>query len=677
MTTSGMFDMAELARWFNSWGSSTLEQAASIWQFDPTTSDNATEQQRQASVAAFGLFQQFTRAQQSIHIQTLQAAARIAMDSSDESPEKLADRQMEILLSAMNKSAELLAEFAEQVAGSIGKESFVSESPGNHSDPIAALLKQYQDIPQIFASVIGGLDESSTDYPDWQAARANYITLLLELLVGEPENIQLTHKRFDHPSWRTPPFIWTAALYELNSQFLLQCLERLPANTKPVQQLRFTVEQMLDALSPANFLATNPQAQDAFVRTGGNSYRDGLKNLARDIQKGGISMSDDSAFTVGENLAVTPGMVVFENQLVQLIQYTPSTPTVSSIPLLIVPPCINKFYVLDLQPQNSFVRWLVAQGHTVFLISWRNVDAAQGHLSWDDYLNDGVVRAISLVQSISGSENINALGFCVGGTMLSTALAALAARHEYPVQSLTLLTTLLDFENPGALGVMIDETQVSLREAALSAGGILPAADLAITFSSLRPNELLWNYVSANYLQGETQRAHDLLFWNADGTNLPGPAFVWYLRHLYLQNELSTPGKLNCLGQSIDLSELQMPAFIYGSHDDHIVPWSAAYESRNLLSGPIEFVLGSSGHVAGVVNPPDSGKRHHWIGSCDSPDPQIWLDNAEKVVGSWWPHLAQWLKPFRGELIDAKCAPRGDGNKPIESAPGRYVLKRA
>jgi polyhydroxyalkanoate synthase len=396
-----------------------------------------------------------------------------------------------------------------------------------------------------------------------------------------------------------------------------------------------------------------------------------------DLGKGHISITDEQAFDVGRNVGTSTGAVVFRNDVAELIQYAPSTPTVGSRALLLVPPFINKYYILDLQPDNSFVAHAVAQGHTVFLVSWVNAQDEHATLTWDDYIERGVVDQIDAVLAITGQRTVNALGFCVGGTILATALAALAARGRKPVESLTLMTSLLDFEEPGSLGVFIDPMQVAWREQTIGAGGLMTAQDLGTTFSFLRPNDLVWNYVVTNYLKGEAPPAFDLLFWNADGTNLPGPLYCWYLRHMYLHNELRIPDALTCIGQPIDLRRIDVPTFIFAAREDHIVPWRAAFASTRLLSNRVRFVLGASGHIAGAINPPSKNKRSYWASEQLSAEPEAWLEQAQEHPGSWWTDWANWLRPHQGVQ---RAAPKrlGDASHPvIEAAPGSYVKVKA
>jgi polyhydroxyalkanoate synthase len=408
-----------------------------------------------------------------------------------------------------------------------------------------------------------------------------------------------------------------------------------------------------------------------------------LKNLLSDVQRGRISQTDETKFQVGENVATTPGAVVFQNRFFQLIQYKPATTTVYQRPILLVPPCINKFYILDLQPENSFVRHAVEQGFTVFLMSWRNplADDQDGieSATWDDYLEEGVLKALEVTREISGQQQINALGFCVGGTVLATALAVATARGEQPVSALTMLTSMVDFKDTGALGVFVDEQHAKLREQQIGQGGLMSARELGATFSFLRPNELVWNYVVSNYLKGETPAAFDLLFWNGDSTNLPGPFFTWYFRNTYLENKLRAPNKLTCCGQRIDLRKLNMPTYLYASREDHIVPWRSAFASMSLFSGENRFILGASGHIAGVINPPAKQKRSYWVGTDKSShtDPEKWDAAATEVAGSWWPDWYKWLATQSGKKVKPAKALGSTKHKVIEAAPGSYVKVRA
>ena len=497
----------------------------------------------------------------------------------------------------------------------------------------------------------------------------------------QASTLAASDKRFSGEGWQSNPVAaFSAATYLLNARTLMELAESVQADEKTRNRVRFGVEQWLAAMAPSNYLAFNAEAQKKAIETKGESIAKGLKNLVNDLRQGHVSMTDESLFEVGRNVATTEGAVVFENDIFQLIEYKPLTGKVYERPFLLVPPCINKFYILDLQPENSLVRYAVAQGHRTFVVSWRNPDAEMAQKTWDDYVEDGVIEAISVVQQVTGAEQVNALGFCVGGTLLSNALAVLAARGREPVASATFLTSLLDFTDTGILDVFIDETSVKFREMQMGKGGLLKGQELASTFSFLRPNDLVWNYVVGNYLKGETPPPFDLLYWNSDSTNLPGPFYAWYLRNMYLENNLIQPGKLTVCGEKIDLGLIDIPVYIYGSREDHIVPINGAYASTQVLPGEKRFVMGASGHIAGVINPPAKNKRSHWTREDgELPDTlEAWLEGAQEHKGSWWTDWSNWLQAHAGKQIAApKTYGKGAKFKAIEPAPGRYVKQKA
>jgi poly[(R)-3-hydroxyalkanoate] polymerase subunit PhaC len=488
---------------------------------------------------------------------------------------------------------------------------------------------------------------------------------------------EIRDRRFASAEWRANPwFDYLRKSYDINARFLADCVEAIDAEPFAKERLRFAARQMIDALSPANFIATNPEAIKLALDTHGESLTKGVLNLIEDAHKGRISTTDEKVFEVGRNLAVTAGSVVYENELMQLVQYAPKTETVHERPLVMVPPCINKFYILDLQPENSFVRHAVEQGHTVYMVSWRNVGPEQGRFGWDDYLEQGVLRAIDVARDIAGVDTVNALGFCVGGTMLGTALAVLAARGERKVESATYLASMLDFSDTGDIGLFIDEAGVAVREAAIGQGGVMPGRELAFVFSALRANDLVWSYVVNNYLKGRPPEAFDLLYWNADSTNLPGPMYCEYVRRTYLENALREPGRVTMLGVPIDLGKARRPSYLLATREDHIVPWRTAYRSTGLLGGELRFVLGASGHVAGVINPPAKNRRSYWSGGNLPPDSDTWLAGAVEKRGSWWSDWSTWLARFGGKQVKARKKPGNARYKPIEPAPGRYVKHR-
>ena len=486
-------------------------------------------------------------------------------------------------------------------------------------------------------------------------------------------------KRFKAPAWsESPLYDYLRQTYLLNAEAMEKLLASISLpEGRTKDRIEFMTHQLIDAMSPANFPALNPEFIKEAVETEGKSITRGIQNLLGDMEKGRISMTDEDAFEVGRNLGVTPGEVVYENDLIQLIQYKPATAKVHQVPLLIVPPCINKFYILDLQPENSFVKYVVSQGMSVFLISWKNVGEAESNLGWEDYLEKGVFAALDIVRDISKEKKPNVLGFCVGGTILASALAVLRGRGEEPVSSLTLLTVPLDFAVPGDLGCFIDEASIAAREATNSKKGLLHGQVLANIFSVLRPNDLIWQYVVGNYMKGNKPQPFDLLYWNADSTNLTAPFLNWYLRNMYLENNLRVPGKLKLLGVKVDLGKINVPAYFLASREDHIVPWKGAYLGRHLLGGDTTFVLGASGHIAGVINPPEKQKRHYWIADgMDVADPDEWFAAATEHPGSWWPHWIEWLKLRAGKEVNAPAKTGNAKYKPIEPAPGRYVKER-
>jgi len=500
-------------------------------------------------------------------------------------------------------------------------------------------------------------------------------------IATNPEAIEVKDRRFAGKAWHSSWSKVIAATYLLNSKHLMALAKAVETDEKSKQKILFTTEQMIDALSPSNFIATNPEVLENIISTQGQSIQKGIVNLLGDMKKGKVSITDETAFEVGKNIATTEGNVVFRNELFELIQYTPLTETVYERPYLMVPPCINKYYILDLQPDNSVVRHMVSQGHTVFLVSWKNPDSSMAKVSWDDYVGKGVIKAIEVVKDIGNVDQLNILGFCVGGTLTTSALAVLAARDEHPAASLTLFTTLLDFSNTGILDVFIDEGMVEMRENTIGGNGgkfgMMSGLDLGNTFSFLRPNDLVWNYVVENYLKGNSPPPFDLLYWNGDSTNLPGAMYCWYLRHTYLQNDLIKPGKVTICGEKIDLGKIKCPAYLYASQDDHIVLWQSAYESTHILKGKNRFVLGASGHIAGVINPPAKNKRHYFENNTIAPTADKWLEGATQIPGSWWPNYTKWLEQFNGKKVPASNTFGNAKYKKMEAAPGLYVKEKA
>jgi polyhydroxyalkanoate synthase len=527
------------------------------------------------------------------------------------------------------------------------------------------------------------LQSAQKQFVDWQQDYVRQMSEAWSAAAGAATQSQpaagaaATDKRFANEAWTSDPrFDAIKRSYLAYANILQNSVEAAQVDERTKGQLRFGVRQYVDAMSPGNFFVTNPEAIELAKETGGSSITEGMSLFLQDLAKGRISMTDESAFEVGKSLAVSPGAVVFENELIQLIQYSPATPQVYERPLVMVPPAINKFYILDLQPENSFVRHAVDQGHTVFMVSWRNIKPALGHISWDDYLESGVMKAIAVAREITRADKVNTLGFCVGGTLLACAGAVMGTRGEETIASMTLLTTMLDFSDPGEIGLLISEQSVAAREATVGRNGVLEGKELSAVFSSLRANDLIWQYVVNSYLKGKGPPAFDLLYWNSDATNLPGPMFCWYVRNAYLENNLCVSGKTVQCGVPVDLSLIDVPVYLYASREDHIVPWRTAYQSTHLLPNDTTFVLGASGHIAGVINPPAKNKRNYWTGD-PTADAEQWLNAAQKVAGSWWPHWSAWLAQQTGTQAAAPSAPGNAQYRPIEPAPGRYVKEKA
>ena len=512
-----------------------------------------------------------------------------------------------------------------------------------------------------------------------QAIQKDYLESLSKVLTSKPEMVKMASqdRRFDNPTWLDSYFAGLAALYVLNAKTLTAMTDAVDTDHKTQARLKFMVQQWIDAASPTNFFATNPEVQQKMIESQGESLRSGIQNLMTDLRKGRISQTDETAFEIGKNVAVTPGDVVYRNELFELIQYRPVTEKVNAIPMLFVPPSINKFYIMDLQPHSSLVKFAVDHGQTLFLVSWRNVQDEDSQLTWDDYVEKGVLTAIDVVLAITGQPKTNLLGFCVGGTISATALATLAARQQDKVNSFTLMTTLLDFSDNGVLDVFIDERHVQMREQQLSQGGLLKGSELASTFSFLRPNDLVWNYVVNNYLKGEKPVPFDLLYWNSDSTNLPGPFFAWYLRNTYLENNFVKKNKVKVAGTPLDLSAIKVPTYAMGAREDHIVPWTSAFRSVNVLGGPKRFVLGASGHIAGSINPASKNKRSYWVNDQLGSSAEEWLANAVEMPGSWWNDWIQWVAAQGGAQVAPPTAAGSKSYPVIEPAPGSYVKVRA
>ena len=454
-------------------------------------------------------------------------------------------------------------------------------------------------------------------------------------------------------------------------------VENLDDQTR--KKVDFYTRQFTDALAPSNFVMTNPEVLRETVDTHGENLLRGLQNLLDDLERGkgqlAIKMTDMDAFKVGDNIAVSPGKVVYQNDLMQLIQYAPATETVSKTPLLIIPPWINKFYILDLRPKNSFIKWAVEQGLTVFCISWVNPDEKLAQKKFEDYMHEGPLAALDAIEKATGEKQVNAIGYCLGGTLLASTLAYMTAKSDKRIKSATYFVTLVDFAEAGELTVFIDEEQIAALENRMSESGYLDGSAMSTTFNMLRANDLIWSFVVNNYLMGKDPFPFDLLYWNSDSTRMPAAMHSFYLRNMYQRNALKEPGGIELSGEPIDLSKIKTPSFLLSTQEDHIAPWKATYSGTQIYSGPVKFVLSGSGHIAGVVNPPASEKYCYWTNSKLPTDPDAWLEGAKQHPGSWWPEWAKWLKKYRGDDVPARQP--GDGKlKPIEDAPGSYVAVR-
>jgi len=446
------------------------------------------------------------------------------------------------------------------------------------------------------------------------------------------------------------------------------------------QKVDFYARQFVDAMSPSNFAITNPEVLRRTAETGGENLIKGLNNLLADLERGkgnlSIKMTDLDAFKVGENIAVTPGKVVFQNDLMQLIQYAPTTEKVLKRPLLIVPPWINKYYILDLRPKNSFIRWAVGQGHTVFVVSWVNPDEKLAEKGFDDYMREGPIAALDAVGKATGEKDANVIGYCIGGTLLAATLSYMAQTGDDRVKTATFLTTMLDFEESGELGVFIDEEQLKSMEESMEKKGYLDGREMSTTFNMLRANDLIWSFVVNNYLLGQEPFPFDLLYWNSDSTRMPARMHSFYLRKMYQENRLIEPGGITLAGVPIDLGRVKVPSYFLSTREDHIAPWKSTYRGTQLLKGPKRFVLAASGHIAGVVNPPDSGKYSHWINTELPPEADAWLAGATELAGSWWGDWHRWVTGHGKAQVAARTP--GEGGLPaIEDAPGSYVKVKA
>ena len=490
-------------------------------------------------------------------------------------------------------------------------------------------------------------------------------------------------RRFKDEAWKENQiFDFIKQSYLLTSRWMentVAGVDGMDAQTQ--RKVAFYTKQFVDAIAPTNFAHTNPEVLRATVESKGENLVKGLEHLLQDLEKGKgrlrVTMTDESAFSVGENVAATPGKVVFQNKMFQLIQYSPTTDKVKETPILIIPPWINKFYILDLREKNSLVKWLTDQGYTTFIVSWVNPDESMADINFEDYMLDGAVAAKNAVLDATGAKKTHVVGYCIGGTLLAATLAYLKAKKDDSVASATYFVAMTDFTEVGDLRVFIDDEQLeSLDQRMADAGGYLDAADMATSFNMLRANDLIWSFVVNNYLLGKEPFPFDLLYWNSDSTRMPRAMHTFYLRNMYVENNLAKPGGLTLGGVSIDLSSITVPTYMISCKEDHIAPWVSTFEGTKLFKGPVRFVLSASGHIAGIVNPPAANKYCYWTNEKGAKTTDAWLKGATEHPGSWWTDWDSWLEPMSGKAVTARKP--GDGKlKAIENAPGSYVKARA
>jgi polyhydroxyalkanoate synthase subunit PhaC len=489
-------------------------------------------------------------------------------------------------------------------------------------------------------------------------------------------------RRFKDAAWsESTLFDFIKQSYLLTARWMQTTVKEVDGlDDKTAKKVDFYTRQFVDAMAPSNFVLTNPEVLRTTIESGGENLVNGLKHVLDDLERGKgrlmIKMTDMDAFKVGENIAVTPGKVVYQNDLMQLIQYTPTTETVKRRPLLIMPPWINKFYILDLRPKNSFIKWAVDQGHTVFVVSWVNPDEHLAKKGFDDYMVEGPFAALDAIEQATGEREVNVIGYCLGGTLLAATLAYMAHKGDDRFTSATYFVALTDFAEPGELSVFIDEDQLHSLEERMKGHGYLEGSDMATTFNMLRANDLIWSFVVNNYLLGKEPFPFDLLYWNSDSTRMPAAMHSFYLRNMYQENKLVVPGGISLLNVPIDLSTVTVPSFLLSTREDHIAPWKSTYAATQIYKGPIKFVLAASGHIAGVVNPPGQKKYGHWENGKLPPAPDTWLEGATYYEDSWWPAWEKWVSEYSGGEVKARQP--GDGKlTPIEDAPGSYVRVKA
>ena len=572
------------------------------------------------------------------------------------------------------QSQRMVTEFMARQTDQASSDS--NSDPLNIGDAFVQMTQRMLADPARMAQAQVGLWNSYLEL--WQQTADKMMGKEVEVLTT-PE---AGDRRFKDADWQeNPVFDYIKQSYLMTSKWMINTVRETDGlDDETARKVDFYTRQFVDAMAPTNFAVSNPEVLRETVDSKGQNLINGLSNLLNDLEQGDgqlkIKHVENDAFVIGETVATSPGKVVFQNELFQLLQFSPLTKKVRKTPLLIVPPWINKYYILDLREKNSFIRWAIEQGNTVFVVSWVNPDARLGTKTFEDYMLDGPVAAVGAACKASGADKVNIIGYCIGGTMTATALAYMAAKGDDRVASATFFTTLVDFEEPGELGVFIDEEQIASLEGKMGERGYLEGSEMASTFSMLRANDLIWSFVINNYLLGKEPFPFDLLFWNADSTRMPAVMHSFYLRKMYQQNALVQPGGLELGGVKIDLRKIKVPVYILSTKEDHIAPWKSTFAATQLYSGNTKFVLASSGHIAGVVNPPASDRYSYRTNTKKAKTPAAWLEGATEHSGSWWPDWDKWVKKFADGEVTARIPGKGK-LKAIEDAPGSYVKVRS
>ena len=602
---------------------------------------------------------------------------------SDTSPNSNNANKVEV---SANEFAQQMNEMGKQMLGAMFTQNSELFKTGGSMDPFNLGNAYYEAMMSLWRNPAAAIDAQKKYLADslrlWQ-----YTTN--RLMQGESDESEpvIQPQRGDN-RWRDDDWSQNVLFDYIKQSYLLaaRCIEDTVEGVEDLEdkdqkRLAFFTKQLIDAMAPTNCPTTNPEVVRATLENRGENLVAGLQNFVRDMEEGDgklrIAMTDPNAFKLGENVATSPGKVVYQNRMFQLIQYSPSTEEVYKRPLLITPPWINKFYILDLQPKNSMIKWLVDQGHTVFVISWYNPSEGEGKdVGFENYMLEGIYDALDAVEKATGESDVNIVGYCIGGTLLSATLARMAEQDDQRIKSATFFTALIDFEEPGDLGVFIDDVQVSQLEENMSDKGVLNGKSMSGAFNMLRSNDLIWSFYINNYLLGKDPTVFDLLYWNSDSTNMPAPMHSFYLRNMYLENRLCKPGGVEMGGVSIDVSKIKVPAYFISAKDDHIAPWKSTYQGAKLLNGKVRFVLGGSGHIAGIVNPPVKNKYGYWVGPQSLPESaDDWFEKAKQHEGSWWGDWHNWMTRMSSAKVPARVP--GDGSlEAIEEAPGSYVMKR-